>query len=351
MGIMKKIQLNINTWQSWPSSICNTTASDMFRFRPISRHELMPEEETGKINEDMKVVPYIKTIQGEYLMKKIILSDHITEVLDERHKQREGRNVIRLEDYRNELKKRQDMIDESRRFLKESLREGRFIEAIRNTMEYYKRKKSEKPLYPTLEGPDVKERRYASGRDGEWKVDKYFGHRLNDEWAILAGYRNVRGEIDRLLVGLGGIFAMEIKNIKGNVSCSGNDWKRSFYIDGIPKEEPIIDGKDDGKRRGPGRQLNEPADVLEKYLNKTFPSCRICRIIVFTHEKTKLGSLEGHAMDEVVLLGNWQLEETLEKSSFRMTGPELEKMVRKIENSHQFHDRIIRSHGGSKEAA
>jgi hypothetical protein len=289
---------------------------------------------------------------GGYILKKIILSDHITERLDEMYRGRETRYASGMETYNNETRGRQEKIEKGRGLLKEAWDERRPLKVIRYAFEYLKSRMTAKPVAPVMELPDSEERRYLSGREGEMKVDEHLGRLLGDEWTVIAGYRNFKGEIDRILVGPPGIFATEVKNVNGRISRTADVWMRNRY-DGRGRltgdSDRIADGKEDGRNRCPDRQLNEPADVLERYLGRIFPGCRIHRTVVFTHERSRLGSLEGHNADEVVLLGDWNLEGTFQKSAFRMTEAEVEKAVQKIQQSHRYMDRILRNHGGTGE--
>ena len=99
--------------------------------------------------------------------------------------------------------------------------------------------------------------------------------------------------------------------------------------------------------------MNEPTDMLEKFLKRTLPDCRICRIIIFTHERARLGNLDNPTVDDVIFLhSGWNIESTIEKSSWRLTNPEVEKIVQKIKAYHQYMEKTMSSHrGGHKEAA
>ena len=287
-------------------------------------------------------------------MKKIILSDHVTEAVDKMYGEREARNASKMDNYQNELRERQDKIDQERNLLKQAWKERRLLQVVGHVFDCLGAMMESKPCAPILEGPDDKERKYLSGREGELKLDEFLGSLLGDKWTVLAGYRNIKGEIDRILVGPLGIFAIEIKNINGLVSCDGDVWTRDKYDRyGNLKESNvlIIDGKEDGRRRCPGKQLNEPADVLERYLGRMFPNCRICRIVVFTHERATLGTIQNSPVDQVVHISSWKPESTFAKSSFRLTECDAQKVVRKIEDSHRYMEGVLRNHEGASEDA
>jgi hypothetical protein len=288
-------------------------------------------------------------------MRQIILSDHVTEVLTQRGKERDIRNAVILEKYNDKLKERQDGIDESKRLLTEAWKERKFWQTIKNAVTSLGCRTLARPIKPLPEGPDEIDRRYFSGSEGERNVDEYLRTRLNDEWILLCGYRNFKGEIDRILVGPGGLFSMEIKNINGHVSCTGDSWTRDIYDsygNRVGVNIKIVDGKSSGKQRGPSSQLNEPTDMLERYLKRTSPACRIYRIVVLTHERARIGKLDDLKVDEVIVLNGWDLESTFEKRSCRLMKSEVERIVQKIESNHHYMEKMMNSpNEGNKEAA
>jgi hypothetical protein len=288
-------------------------------------------------------------------MRQIILSDYVTDVLEQRHRERESRYAVKLENYNNELKRRQDRTDESRKLLTEAWKGWKLLQLIKCLFAYLDCRTLPRPRKPFPEGPDEIDRRYASGREGERRVDEYLRTRLSDEWILLCGYRNGKGETDRVLVGPGGIFSMEIKNINGYVSCKGDSWTRDIcdaYGRRVKLNVSIVDGNGNGRQRSPSSQLNEPTDILERHLKRTLPDCRICRIVILTHERSRIAKLDDLKLDEVTLLSEWNLEATFEKSPCRLTKTEVERIVQKIESHHHYMDRMMSSPDeGDKETA
>jgi len=63
-----------------------------------------------------------------------------------------------------------------------------------------------------------------AGIEGEQLVASGFGRVLNDEWTLIRGYRNRRGEIDHLLLGPRGLIAIEGKHRNALVHCAGDHW-------------------------------------------------------------------------------------------------------------------------------
>ena len=59
-----------------------------------------------------------------------------------------------------------------------------------------------------------------AGIEGEQLVASGLGRVLDDEWTLIRGYRNRRGEIDHLLLGPRGLIAIEGKHRNALVHCA-----------------------------------------------------------------------------------------------------------------------------------
>jgi len=87
---------------------------------------------------------------------------------------------------------------------------------------------------------------------------------LGDEWALLRGYSNQRGEIDHLLLGPPGLIAiLERGTLGGNGGRS-----------------PII-------------QLNERADLLERFLTSRGVRVPMLRVVLLTHPAARHGKWQN----------------------------------------------------------
>ena len=73
------------------------------------------------------------------------------------------------------------------------------------------------------------EAKLAAGIEGERLVEDALGLALDDEWALLRGYRNRGGEIDHLLIGPRGVFAIEGKHRNATIDCDGDRWVATKY--------------------------------------------------------------------------------------------------------------------------
>ena len=100
---------------------------------------------------------------------------------------------------------------------------------------------------PRPAGDSGVEEKIKAGIAGEERVAAELSHALGADWTLLRGYRNRRGEIDDLLLGPTGLFAIEVKNINATVHVDGDRWQGDKYDNyGNLVEQRLI-----ADRRGP----------------------------------------------------------------------------------------------------
>lgn len=177
----------------------------------------------------------------------------------------------------------------------------------------------------------------ASGRKGEQKVAAHLGQ-LSDEWALVSGYRNAKGEIDQVLIGPRGVFAIEIKFINGVVYCNGDRWwsdKYDRYGNMVETGRPIADKRG----RGPSKQLNDAADLLQGFLAKRCDVSRVHRVVVLSHESSGLGNLKNITVDAVATIDSFDLERLFARSSIRLDTHAVDRILKAIQKDHEFHAR------------
>jgi Nuclease-related domain len=158
---------------------------------------------------------------------------------------------------------------------------------------------------------------------------------LGEEWTLLRGYRNRRGEIDQLLLGPAGLIAVEIKYRNATVYVNGDDWRfEKFDNYGNRVEEGPMH---DDRGRSPSQQLNEPAAELEKFLASRNQEIEIDRVVMLTHDGAKVGGSENlnvtiaYDVDYLVeLIGEWDT---------RLEPEQLQRIERLIVKDHNFHER------------
>ncbi len=112
-----------------------------------------------------------------------------------------------------------------------------------------------------LDQAKIGRERLAAGDRGERVIPDHLRDRSN-QWIVFNGYRNRRGEIDHLILGPLGLWAVEVKNQRVLLDVSGQNWM-AHKLDTSGKvvgEQPATDR--DGTGRNWGRQVAEPAEVL-----------------------------------------------------------------------------------------
>jgi hypothetical protein len=149
------------------------------------------------------------------------------------------------------------------------------------------RKASPRKASPGTADTDTQER-IRAGIAGEQLVATRLGRALDDDWTLLRGYRNRRGEIDHLLLGPRGLFAIEVKNINATVSVDGDRWRADKYDNygNLVEQREIADRKG----RSPSEQLNEPAADLERFLHERGQRVTVQRVVVLAHKRSRVGS-------------------------------------------------------------
>jgi hypothetical protein len=272
-------------------------------------------------------------------MTTTVLSDHGGDRLRKREAERGQRYDLQLREFTNRVKMREARIDALKASRALAWTEKRYLHALGRTLvivlECY-RKHSDEKRRPVKAGAGVEDSILENGRQGEMRVEEYLARQLDDRWTLLCGYKNGKGEIDRIVIGPDGVFALEIKNYRGVISCRGDEWKRDKYDrwgNLVRHDEPIVDKGG----RGPSRQVNEPADLLETFLVRTVPGCKICRCVVFSACDAELADISGITVDGVYLLRCFDVQDMLCKSAFKPDAPEaVEKLARQIERDHHF---------------
>jgi hypothetical protein len=197
-----------------------------------------------------------------------------------------------------------------------------------------RRERRTAPLPPVLaRQPTGKEEALAAGVQGEQLTADRLGRVLDDEWTLLRGYRNRRGEIDHLLLGPQGLMAIEGKHHNATIHCDGDVW----WFDKYDRYGNHVDQgriKDHGNR-SPSQQLNEPADALEVFLAQRGHPVQIRRLALLTHPLSRLGNCRNPtveiatSMDTIISL--------LSSSPPALDTRQLVQLENLIVRDHRFH--------------
>ena len=195
------------------------------------------------------------------------------------------------------------------------------------------------PRPPVIDTDDTDaESRIRAGIAGEDLIAAQLGRALGDDWTLLRGYRNRRGEIDDLLLGPRGLFAIEVKNINATVHVEGDRWRADKYDNygNLVEQWPITDRKG----RSPSQQVNESADELERFLHERGQQVTIQRVVVLTHRRSRLGPSRhpavhvGTSADDVLRL--------VHDSPGDLGDRQRAEIQRLIRRDHDFHNKARR---------
>lgn len=283
-------------------------------------------------------------------LRLIELSDHAADRIAQASGEREAEYWEALEKHRDTLKRRRDalaakdaQIDLYARSAKVSWRHWELKSALNLHLEKFRleREKAKTgaaplPRTPFMRAPDIDEIKRKSGQEGEAALSDYLAGQLGGDWTLIAGYKNNRGEIDRILVGPEGVFTFEVKHVGGVIHCDEDRWwrdKRDSYGNLVGKDVPIADNGG----RGPSRQLNEPSDSLQAFLASRGIKVRVHRAVVFTHERAFLGSLQSIAVDFVTTVGELNLDRMFARAGGALDKQFCEKIIGLIEQDHGYH--------------
>ncbi len=190
------------------------------------------------------------------------------------------------------------------------------------------------PEPPRATGPTADQQEILmAGIEGEQLVASGLGRVLNDEWTLIRGYRNKRGEIDHLLLGPRGLVAIEGKHRNALVHCAGDHWwftKFDKYGNAVERGEMT-----DSRGRSPSQQVNEPASQLEGFLRTRGHPVAIERVVLLTHPRSRPGNCVRPTVHVATTTG--EVIGMLDDSTTALSEPERDQVERLIIRDHRFH--------------
>jgi hypothetical protein len=268
-------------------------------------------------------------------MRVVELSNHPADMLDDAARRREVTGLRPRARYEDELIEYRARVQTARVKRDRARAQHRWWPWLRLVAAAWavRRRVPRRPALIT--GPTDLEEKLKAGVAGEELVAAELGRALDDDWTLLRGYRNRRGEIDHVLVGPRGLFAIEVKNLNATVSVDGDHWRADKYDNygNLVDQRPIADRKG----RSPSVQLDEPAGELERFLRGRGPRVRVRRVVVLAHKKSRL----GHVRHPTVLVGTsaGYVLSLLEASADQLDEPDRAKVQRLIRQDHEVHNR------------
>ena len=203
------------------------------------------------------------------------------------------------------------------------------------------RAKRQVPPFRSIAGsmPTGREEASRAGKRAEDEFAAELGERLNDEWLLFRGYRNAKGEIDQVLVGPGGVVAVEVKYVNATVAIDGDVWdavKVGNYGERFDRAR-----LEDARGRTPSVQLNEAADALAGFLERFGRAVDVERVVMMMHPKARV---VRHTRPTVAV--GTSVDAVLSRCRGRLSRARREEIERLIRRDHRhWNDTKPRSRG------
>jgi hypothetical protein len=182
--------------------------------------------------------------------------------------------------------------------------------------------------------PTAREQAIRAGRNAERRVAEELSEPLDNEWILLRGYCNARGEIDALLLGPRGLFAIEEKYRSVRVYIRGDEWTAQQvdkYGRSCGARFPIRDGKG----RSPSEQVMQPVAALSRWLSTNKRGTPITPVVLLTHPSARIGSIQHPTVR--VERSVRRLLALIERSRYALDAERRADIERLIRRDHEFH--------------
>jgi nuclease-like protein len=267
-------------------------------------------------------------------MRFIPLSDHAGEMLRQARRGRAGAGKRDEERYRQALAAYDGSVSEARERRDQAMARWRLLAALRWELAGRRRRRAGPPSPPEDRGPSRNEAALEAGAEGERVVHDALEAALDDSWALFKGYRNRAGEIDYLLIGPLGLFAIEVKYVNGAFRITPEQWlyRRS---DGYGNEVGDVTVLADRGGRPPQVQLAEPLEQLERFLAKRGQPVPWRSIVLLNHPRAKIISC-ANGMGAQILTSSGQLLELVRSADGDVGSGQVGEIGRLIERDHRF---------------
>ncbi|PPK65237.1 NERD domain-containing protein [Actinokineospora auranticolor] len=175
--------------------------------------------------------------------------------------------------------------------------------------------------------------RYEAGAAAEERAAWELVARFDDRWALFSGYTNRRGEVDLVVVGPGGVWAVEVKGRGVRVHVDGDGWTyEKFDRYGNLVEE---DDLSDRSGRSWGRQVRDVADALEGFLGRRGVPVSVYAAVVVMHERAEIGSVSD--LSVLLSIGTGYLVEQIRHGPAVLSASRQADVERLIRQDHDFH--------------
>jgi hypothetical protein len=141
-----------------------------------------------------------------------------------------------------------------------------------------------------------REQSQAAGVDGERRLEIGLAS-LPDDWLMLRGYRNRRGETDCVLVGPSGVWAVEVKNRNAVLRAVDDDWS----FEKLDNRGRVVNSgpATDGSGRTWARQVADVADDLNRWLVSRGHPVQVRTAVMLVHHKARIAQCVRPGVDLV----------------------------------------------------
>lgn len=173
-----------------------------------------------------------------------------------------------------------------------------------------------------------------AGVDGERRVEQWLAP-LSDEWVLLRGYQNQRGETDGVLIGPRGVWVIEVKANNARLHVDGDDW----WYERFDRRGRLVARKKalDGSGRTWGRQVNDVADALGAWLARRGHDLPIRTAVVLSLDNAGVVECRNSGVD-VVGSSAAELLDAIADSTGALSAVDRLDVVELIRRDHRFHE-------------
>lgn len=233
-------------------------------------------------------------------MRLFKLSNHAQQLAEQAQTDRENLDVQALRTYLEACSIREQRSSAFKARLLASisrLQVGTFVSTAANWSAHRLSARPKKPRpSPVLQREQI----WRSGQHGEEIASQYLSRALPDEWFGVSGYKNIKGEVNLILVSPQGMVCLEIKYLNATVHCLGDEWSRDKFDrfgNLVESGRPIHDMTG----RSPARQLLEPCAALAEFIESWglpfyLPTWTA---VLLTHANSRVGQTSCPTVDFV----------------------------------------------------
>jgi hypothetical protein len=268
-------------------------------------------------------------------MRSIELSDHAGDMLA---MSRQAARARADHGYRRDLAAHERYVAEARERRDQAKARGRPLSWLRWALTAWLRGRRRPPRPPSAVTLTDDEGALEGGVRGELEAAGQLGRKLDDAWTLIKGYRNARGEIDYLLLGPGGLFAIEVKYVNGTFAITRERWRYvKFDRYGNAVGEGVVE--DGGRRhRPPNIQLAEPAELLEGFLARFGQPVRLDPVVLLNHPNARIARCDDDVGVRVLTSAD-RLARLALGGNARLSQSRLTEIERLIRRDHDFHNK------------